>query len=498
MTVSSRGTLESQENRDVVCRVKATKGGTSATTIKWVIDDGTVVRAGRPIVVLDSSALEDQYLTQRIVMETARAASITADGNYTITALQNESDEQVAKNAIQLAELDLEKYVGLPKGTLNSLEAAEAKMLLADMDRDIQSFLTKSVSRFPKAKGEYQQLIDDVTGRIELARSDVEQWKDRMAYSQRMQLKGYVSAAQVVADESRLSAASEAFKKVETERNLLTTFAAQRTVKSLSGLALEAWRAFDRVKKQSIAKEAQALADRETKRSVYLQEEDKLEEIEKQIHACKIHAPEDGMVVYYLSEQTRSGGGSQNSIIAQGEPVREGQKLMRIPDLNKMQVTLKVHESMVSRIKGDDRRATGFSDVVRACLLLNTDGVGRLLSQQQDALYIIRQEFQDQEYVLVSEGQKAEIRIDSYPGRVFKGPRQERGDRGLATGLVHAGREAVFDRGDHRREVRRLQAGHERRGEDRSRRHGRGRDRHSDSIAGRRGPNRARRGRSSS
>ena len=53
------------------------------------------------------------------------------------------------------------------------------------------------------------------------------------------------------------------------------------------------------------------------------------------------------MVVYYVPEQARFGGGSQQSIVAQGEPVREGQKLMQIPDLKHMLVNTKVHEALV-------------------------------------------------------------------------------------------------------------------------------------------------------
>jgi len=56
-------------------------------------------------------------------------------------------------------------------------------------------------------------------------------------------------------------------------------------------------------------------------------------------------------VVYYVSDQQRFGSGSQQSTIAQGEPVREGQKLIRIPDLDHMLVNTRVHEAMVSRIR---------------------------------------------------------------------------------------------------------------------------------------------------
>src|SRR5262249_22695379 len=59
VTIVERGSLESAENSDIIVRVKAgTKGGTTASTIKWVVDDGTQVRAGDPIVDLDDSGFQ--------------------------------------------------------------------------------------------------------------------------------------------------------------------------------------------------------------------------------------------------------------------------------------------------------------------------------------------------------------------------------------------------------------------------------------------------------
>ena len=94
-----------------------------------------------------------------------------------------------------------------------------------------------------------------------------------------------------------------------------------------------------------------------------------MHEIEDEIKKCLILAPQDGLVVYYVPEQSRFGSGSQQSIIAQGEPVREGQKLMRIPDLSKMVVNTRVHEAMISRVRGEKWKQTGFSRGVQAGLL---------------------------------------------------------------------------------------------------------------------------------
>jgi HlyD family secretion protein len=422
LTVVERGTLESAENKDVICRVKSgAKGSSFATTIKWVVDDGTLVRAGQPIVILDSSGLEDQYLTQKIAVDKARADAVAAEAQYRITESQNELEIGQKEIAVQLAEISLEKYVGLPKGTLNTVSQEEARKLIAEMNDNLEEFLAKYRRRFGAAKGEFQGSLEDLSGQVELKRADVEQWEDRVNYSQRMGAKGYVSPSQVQSDESKLNGAVEVFKKAETDLKLLRTFTAVYQIKDLSSKVHDAWRVLEVAKRQARAKEITAASDRDTKTSVFHQEEDKLDEIEKQIHECKIFAPQDGMVVYYIPEQSRFGSGSQQSIIAQGEPVREGQKLMRIPDLRRMQVSTRVHEAMVSRVRGDDRRSTGFADSLRSAMLLNTDAFGRLFGQHEVMQDSIRDHFRDKEYYLASPGQKATVVVDAFYTRPLDG-----------------------------------------------------------------------------
>ena len=63
------------------------------------------------------------------------------------------------------------------------------------------------------------------------------------------------------------------------------------------------------------------------------------------------------MVVYFKNESNRFSSSSNQGLIEQGAQVKEGQKLLRIPNLLRMQVNTKVHEAMVARIKGDVRVA---------------------------------------------------------------------------------------------------------------------------------------------
>src|SRR5262249_38024421 len=90
------------------------------------------------------------------------------------------------------------------------------------------------------------------------------------------------------------------------------------------------------------------------------QQKDMIEEIGK----CKMYAPRDvklflarGLAIYYIPESTRGGFGKQ-ALVAVGENVSEGQKLMQIPDLSRMLVNTRVHEAMVTHVETGQKALT--------------------------------------------------------------------------------------------------------------------------------------------
>jgi multidrug resistance efflux pump len=386
LTITERGTLESSENKDVVCRVKArSANSTVATTIRWVIDDGTEVQRGDKLLQLDDSGLYEQLKTQKITLDTAYSDFVQAEKAFEIQESQNKSDIATAKLNLELAEIDLEKY----------------------------------------EKGDYIQQMEEIEGRRMIAMSDLGMWEERAAWSGRMSKPGrrYVTTAQAQADDARLKSAKIALSKVDEEKRVLKDFMGPRTRKDLKGKIDEAKRALERVEAQAKAKEVQADATRKAKRSIYEQETGRYQDIDEEIKKCVITAPQAGLVVYYIPEQSRFGSGSQQSIVAQGEPVREGQKLMRIPDLTKMLVNTKVHEAMISRVRGEKWQKTGFSDSIQAGLLLARGPFAQLAGQK--AFDTIREDFletnKNLEQVKIAEGQPSQVRIDAFPGRTFAG-----------------------------------------------------------------------------
>jgi multidrug efflux pump subunit AcrA (membrane-fusion protein) len=71
--------------------------------------------------------------------------------------------------------------------------------------------------------------------------------------------------------------------------------------------------------------------------------------IEAQLAECVLKAPRAGLVIYHVPETSRPG--SPAAALAAGEPVREGQKLLRVCGLERFTVLTRAREADVSRLR---------------------------------------------------------------------------------------------------------------------------------------------------
>jgi len=406
VTVVERGTLESSNNIDVVCKVKAGTRGTFASTIKWVIDDGTLVGKGDPILDLDDSALKDQEQSQSILVAKANSLYIKAKEDLAIQLKVNDSDLAAKLAALKVAELDLEKFLGVRREAALDALGAIAMSPATIIER-----------------GEYRMKFDDVSGRLKLAESDLEAYRDRSAWAERAVKLGYLTPSQAKVERSKLDSALDNFGKLQAEKFALENFTRARELTNLLSLFEVAKAGYEQAVLQAHAKQVQMEAELQTTTLVLQQELDKFQEIQSQLAACKLTAPQAGMVVYYKdpSASSRFGGSSSQGLIAVGEQVKEGQKLLRIPDLAHMQTTAKIHEALVSRIRGDDRRPTEMAKTLNFGFLLNPHAFSRIVSQSDHCWNALRDSVRDKEYTIASKGQPALVRVDSFPDRVYKG-----------------------------------------------------------------------------
>jgi HlyD family secretion protein len=265
--VKEKGNLESAANKDVLCEVE---GGTTIIMIKA---EGTPVKAGDVVAELDSAALRDSLVNQKI------------------TTQQAEASFKQAKLVREVAEYAVKEYM----------------------------------------LGIYKQDKATYLGQIALAKADLERALDRLKWSSDMISKGYVSKATNIADKLTKDQANFDLEQAETQLKVLEDYTYQKQVKSLNS---------------DVEK---AKADELSKQSSWTLEQTKERKLERQIERCQLKAPGDGIVVY-ANDPGRMGG--QNQVqIEEGATVRERQKIFSLPDMTKMRVNVKVHESMYDRVK---------------------------------------------------------------------------------------------------------------------------------------------------
>ena len=193
-----------------------------------------------------------------------------------------------------------------------------------------QDYAAADIAVKEYVEGTYVQEKQTLETTVTIAEENLRSAKNVHDHTQRMFRKGFVTALQLEADEF-------AVKRMELELDSAKT-------------ALEVLKKFTRAKmvQELEAVRDAAAAQARSEDAACTLEKDRLDQLVKQKEQCLIIAPKKGMVVY-ANERNRRGG-SETSI-EEGAAVREGQALIRLPDLSQMQVVVKIHESKVEQIK---------------------------------------------------------------------------------------------------------------------------------------------------
>ncbi len=206
---------------------------------------------------------------------------------------------------------------------------ADASYQQAKLVREVAEYAVREY-----VEGVFKQDEATAKGEIALAKSDLERAIDRLDWSTKMLKKGYVSRRQQVADKLSKDRAVFDLEQAQTQLDVLLKYTKDKQIKSL----------------QSDVEKAKA--DELSKQSSWELEKTKEAKLERQIKACILKAPGDGIVVYANDPNKMGGGGGQQQVqIEEGATVRERQKIFSLPDVTKMRVNTKVHESMVEKVR---------------------------------------------------------------------------------------------------------------------------------------------------
>lgn len=302
------GELQAIEFTDIKSAVEG------SSQIIELVKEGTTVKKGDKLVVLDSSNLVQRKEDLDLSIAKAESALNISNEMKRIQELQNEANREAAEVSVELAELDLKQY----------------------------------------KEGTYQQSLENAKTALKMAEIDLRTKEEDYDQSQSLFSKGFVTATEVKKAEIDVTRARNDVAKTRTALRVLETYTSRMELAKLTSALAQANQRKTRVLRENLALLSQRLADVAEKDSTLRELKKRAARLQEQIDACTIRAPEDGLVIY-ASTIDRWGPGP----IQEGAQVRERQWLLRLPDVRAMKAVLRIPEAMVAKLDIDKKqRAT--------------------------------------------------------------------------------------------------------------------------------------------
>ena len=264
------GEIESAENVEIKSEVRSRSS--SGTAILEIVPEGKVVEKGDFLVRLDDASLQKDLLRQRISVHQSKATLVKANAD------------------VEAATLALQEYLsGSFRENEEQLESAEF-----------------------------------------VAKENLRRAEEYLVYSKKLAAKGYVSEAQLEADQFAVEKARKELDLAQTKLEVLRIHSRKAQVNDLNASILT------------------AEARLQSAQNSYQLEKTQESEIEEQIEKCMIISPSAGEVTY--ANNTKSGS-SDSVLIEEGKLVRENQTIIRLPNASLLRVRAKVNENRIEQVR---------------------------------------------------------------------------------------------------------------------------------------------------
>lgn len=174
--------------------------------------------------------------------------------------------------------------------------------------------------------GTFLQDLGIVEGERFVAQENMRRAEEYLRYSLKLAERGYVTEVQLEADRFAVQKARKELDNASTKLSVLHRYTKTKTINRL---------------KANVETAEARLGARENSHNL---DEERLKNLEDQLAKCVIKAPTTGQVVYANLP-------SGDPLIAEGKPVRERQIIIRLPDPKRMQVTARINESRIDKVR---------------------------------------------------------------------------------------------------------------------------------------------------
>ncbi|MEM6333341.1 MAG: efflux RND transporter periplasmic adaptor subunit [Planctomycetota bacterium] len=302
LTVVAMGELQASDQTEVVSEVEG------RVAIVEIVEEGTFVERGDVLVVLESSQIAEKVEQERLSVEQALIDMTSAEQELEIERNESASNIRDAEVKLELAELDLAKW-----------EAGE----VLQKRRELKLALEKAERRVTRAKEDLED--------------------SRMLYEEK-----FISYSELdgnIVEEIEAEAALET-AKLDIEVYETYSFTRDKTQKETAVIqARESLELTKRNAERSISRDQATLVSRQRRHRM---RSERLSELETQLAATTITAPEAGLVVYSTSIGPRW---RRDNPIREGREVHQRETILLLPDTRSMVASVKVHEAELSKIQ---------------------------------------------------------------------------------------------------------------------------------------------------
>ncbi len=246
---------------------------------------------------------------------------VESAGGLTIISVVPEGT--VVKKGDLLVELDSSTLRENVTKQRIAVAASEAKLAQSRAD-----FKTAELTLTEYLDGKFNEEKKTIDNEISAAKEKVRTESDNVSFNKKLLERGYITESQVKAGEYALEQAINEQQIAELKMYVLENFTSKKNIVQYEA-AIETAKAKVKSDEESLNLDKERLAH-----------------LERQLELCKVIAPQDGQVVYYMPRW-----GGDEDLIKEGKKVFERQIMIKLPDPSQMQVKGLVNEANIRLIK---------------------------------------------------------------------------------------------------------------------------------------------------
>ncbi|MEM6911012.1 MAG: efflux RND transporter periplasmic adaptor subunit [Verrucomicrobiota bacterium] len=298
ITIPAGGSLTAVEEVTVRNEVEGTN------QIIRLVDEGEYVSEGDLLVELDASKLATEISEAEIAYQNSLSKISDAEEKFEVVKSDNEIRLRDAELAFELAQKDLEKYT----------------------------------------YGAWPQNRKNAESAIALAREELNRAQDRLAWTRKLEEKGYATQSEFQADQLAVKRKQIDLEKAQENLRLLTQFDHPRQQRQMEANVANTRTRLERFRRQAELQSDNAGNQLTAARETALLREARLEELREQMGKTEIFAPRDGLVVYARNRHNQVR-------VEEGAYVREREELLLLPDISQMKVEVDIYENQISLVE---------------------------------------------------------------------------------------------------------------------------------------------------